>query len=127
MARPPSILIVDDHIDSAKMLSRILERKGYSVATATDGHKAIERVKESPFDLTFMDVKMPGMNGLETYRRIKEIRPEAVVIMMTAYDVDDLIRAAIEEGAYGAIHKPLNIQEVLALVERAAKEVTSKR
>ena len=127
MARPPSILIVDDHIDSAKMLSRILERKGYSVATATDGHKAIERVKESPFDLTFMDVKMPGMNGLETYRRIKEIRPEAVVVMMTAYDVDDLIRTAIGERAHGAIYKPLNIQEVLALVERAAKGVTSKR
>jgi len=125
MARPPSVLIVDDHIDSAKMLSRILERKGYSVATATDGHKAIERAKESLFDLTFMDVKMPGMNGLETYRRIKEIRPEAVVVMMTAYDVDDLVRTAIVEGAHGAIYKLLDIQEVLALVERAAKEVGS--
>jgi CheY-like chemotaxis protein len=125
MARAPSVLIVDDHIDSARMLARILERKGYSVATAVDGHKAIERVKESPFDLTFMDVKMPGMNGLETYRRIKEIRPEAVVVMMTAYDVDDLIRTAIVEGAHGAIYKPLDIQEVLALVERAAKEVAS--
>lgn len=127
MARPPSVLIVDDHTDSAETLRASWSARGTQWPRRRTGTRPSKGFKESPFDLTFMDMKMPGMNSLGTYRRIKEIRPEAVVVMMTAYDVDDLIRRAIVEGAHGAIYKPLDIKEVLALVEMAAKEVASKR
>jgi len=120
------ILIVDDNVSQCKTMSLILRRKGYgrtinvrAVATANDGLEAIERVQERPFDMIFMDINMPLMNGIETYRRIKEIRPDAVVMMMTAYAVEDLVQQALEEGAYGIVYKPLDIERAIAIVEEA--------
>jgi DNA-binding NtrC family response regulator len=114
-----NILIVDDNVSLCKTMSFILERKGYAVATALGGLEAIERVRERPFDMIFMDIKMPFMDGMETYRRIKEIRPEAVVMMMTAYAVEDLVQEALQEGAYGILYKPLDMEKVIALVQEA--------
>lgn len=111
-----SVLIADDNVSLCKTMSFVLGRKGYAVTTAGDGPEAIERVKEKPFDMIFMDVKMPVMDGVETYRRIKKIRPGATVMMMTAYAVEDLIQQALEEGAYGIIYKPLDMAAVLRLV-----------
>jgi two-component system response regulator HydG len=119
MVQKASILIVDDNLSQCKTMSLILRHKGYAVATANDGPEAIQRVQESPFDIIFMDIKMPLMNGVETYRRIKEIRPEAVVMMMTAYAVEDLIQQALEEGAYGVVYKPLDIERLIAIIEEA--------
>ncbi len=119
MSEKASILIVDDNISQCKTMSFILGRKGYAVTTAQDGPEAIVRVQERPFDLIFMDIKMPLMDGVETYRRIKKIRPEAVVMMMTAYAVEDLVQEALEEGAYGILSKPLDIEKVIAVIERA--------
>jgi DNA-binding NtrC family response regulator len=98
-------------------MSLILKRKGYAVSTANDGLEAIEKVGESPFDIIFMDIKMPVMDGVEAYKRIKKIRPEAVVIMMTAYAVEDLVEEALKEGAYGIVYKPLDIEKVVALIK----------
>jgi two-component system response regulator HydG len=114
-----SILIVDDNVSQCKTMSLILRHKGYTVATANDGLEAIQKVEEQPFDMIFMDIKMPLMNGVETYRRIKEIRPGAVVMMMTAYSVEDLVQQALEEGASGVVYKPLDIERVLAIIEEA--------
>jgi two-component system response regulator HydG len=119
MADKESILIVDDNISLCKTMSFVLGRKGYDVATANDGPEAIERVKERPFEMVFMDIKMPLMDGVETYRRIKQIRPEAVVVMMTAYAVEEMVQEALEEGAYGIIYKPVDIEKAVALVQEA--------
>jgi len=81
--------------------------------------EAIERVKERPFDIVLMDIKLPVMTGVDAYRRIKEIRPEAGVMMMTAYAVEDLIEESLQEGAYGIVYKPLDIEKVVALIEEA--------
>jgi DNA-binding NtrC family response regulator len=99
----------------------ILERKGYAVTTSRDGREAIEKVQEQPFDMIFMDIKMPLMDGVEAYRRVKEIRPEAVVMMMTAYAVEDLVQQALEEGAYGILYKPLDMEKVIAVIEEAKR------
>jgi len=114
-----SILIVDDNISLCKSMSFILKRKGHDVTIAKDGYEAIERIKENPFDIIFMDIKMPIMDGVETYKRIKKIRPEAVVMMMTAYAVEDLVQQALEEGAYGIIYKPVDIEKVVSLIEES--------
>jgi two-component system response regulator HydG len=121
MSQKANILIVDDNVSLCKTMSFVLGRKGYAVTTARDGLEAIERVKERPFDMIFMDIKMPLLNGVETYRRIKQIRPEAVVMMMTAYAVEDLVQKALEEGAYGIVYKPLDIERVIVLIEEARK------
>ena len=121
MKEKSSILIVDDNISLCKTMSFVLGRQGYAVTIAKDGPQAIERVKERPFDMIFMDIKMPLMDGVETHRRIKQIRPEAVVMMMTAYAVEDLVQQALEEGAYGIVYKPLDIEKVVAVIEEATE------
>ena len=116
-----SILIVDDDASSLKTLSFILKRKGYSVTMVGRGEEAVEEVMIRPYRVTLMDIRMPGMDGLAAFRRIQEVRPGAAVIMMTAYSVEDLVRAALEEGACGVLYKPLDIDRMLALIERVAR------
>ena len=112
------VLVVDDQIGMLETFTDILEHKGFSVATAEDGFQAIERVKEQGFDIIFMDIKMPGINGVQTFREIKKINPKASVIMMTAYSVEDLVKEAIEEGAYTVIYKPFDMDKVIRTIER---------
>lgn len=118
----PHILIVDDDAGMVRTMAMILERKGYAVSTAQDGQTVIEKVKEQPFDIIFMDIKMPVMGGVETYRRIREIRPDAVVMMMTAYAVEDLVEQALEEGAYGILYKPLDMDKVVEIIEASRED-----
>ena len=124
MVTQPRVLIVDDNVHSTKILSLILQRKGYSVTTAKDGYEAIERVKKGFFHLTLVDIRMPGMDGLDTFRRIRQIRPQAAVVMMTAYAADGLIREAMREGACGVVYKPLDIPELLALIQGQRVKMT---
>ena len=87
MSQKGSVLVVDDNISLGRTMSFVLKRKGYEVITAKDGPEAIELVKERPFNIILMDIKMPILDGVETYRRIKKIRGDAIAIMMTAYVV----------------------------------------
>ena len=119
MDKKANILIVDDNTSLCKSMSFILGRKNYAVVTAKDGQEAIARVEEIPFDVIFMDIKMPLMDGVETYKSVKKIRSEAVVIMMTAYAVEDLVQQALQEGAYAILYKPLDIEKAIALIEKA--------
>jgi DNA-binding NtrC family response regulator len=116
-----NVLIVDDNISLSKTMSFVLARKDYDVETAKSGPEAIEKVKQKPFDIIFMDIKMPLMDGVETFRRIKEIRPEAVVMMMTGYSVEGLVQQALQEGAYGIIYKPVDIEKVVNVLKDAQK------
>ena len=119
MTKKTRILIVDDNIGLSRTTALILEHKGYAVVTAGNGLEAIAMVEESPFDMIFMDIKMPLMDGVEAHRRIKQIRPKAVVMMMTAYSVEDLIQQALEDGAYGVLTKPLDIEKMIAVIDLA--------
>ena len=115
------VLIVDDDIGQCRTMSLVLKRRGYDVVTASGGPEAIQLVKGSPFDVIFLDIKMPVMDGVETYRRIKGISPDAVVVMMTGYAVEDLVQEALQEGAYAVLYKPLDMEKVVALVEEARR------
>ncbi len=121
MSSKTSLLIVDDDIEMTDSLCDILEDSGYDVEVAADGFKAMERVKARAFDAILMDIKMPGINGVKTYKEIKVIRPEAAVMMMTAYSVEDLVAEALKEGAYGVMYKPLDIPKVVEFIERVQK------
>lgn len=116
-----NILVVDDQIGMLETFTDILEDRDYNVATADDGFTAIKKVKEQSFDLIFMDIKMPGLNGVQTFRELKKINPKITVIMMTAYSVEDLIEEAVEEGAYAVIYKPFNMDRVIQTIERVLK------
>jgi len=112
-----NILVVDDLRSMRLTLGGILEDNGHNVVTVEDGYQAIEAVRKAHFDAIFMDIKMPGINGVQAFREIKKIDPEAAVIMMTAYSVEDLVKAAMEEGAYAIIYKPFDIEQIVAIIE----------
>jgi DNA-binding NtrC family response regulator len=118
-----NVLVVDDQIGMLETFTDILEDRGFGVTTADDGFQAIKKVKEQNFDLIFMDIKMPGINGVQTFREIKKINPKASVIMMTAYSVEDLVKEAIEEGAYTVIYKPFDMDKVIQTIEKALETV----
>src|SRR5207245_6684562 len=92
-------------------------KKGYRVSVAADGTKALEMARQTPFRVIFMDIKMPGMSGVETFIKIKEINPGATVIMMTGFAVEDDVKRAIQEGAYAVIYKPFDMDKILSIVE----------
>lgn len=117
MSGKASILIVDDDRGMGETLVDIMEDMGYDADVAEDGFEAIEKAKSGTFDLVLMDIEMPGMDGVETFKEIRKILPEINVVMMTAYAVEDLIAEALREGAYGVLYKPLDIEKVLNLVE----------
>lgn len=119
MAQGTSVLIVDDDSDFRNTMSRILAKKGYQSATAKDGFECLDLVKENTYDIVLMDIKMPTMDGVETYKKIKNIRPHTVVIMMTAFSVDKLISDAVKEGVYAVLHKPFDIDTVINMIERS--------
>jgi len=115
-----NILVVDDDKALAEGTVDVLDAKGYHVSAANDGFAALELVKRVPFDIVLMDVRMPGMNGVETYSRIKEIRPKIKAIMMTAYSVEDVVEEAIQEGVYKVLNKPIDLDGLMALIEALA-------
>ena len=117
-----NILVVDDLKGSRLTLGGILEDEGHNVVLAENGYQAIEAARQISFDLIFMDIKMPGINGVQTFREVKKINPRAAVIMMTAYSVEDLVREALEEGAYAVIYKPFDIEHVVNIIESALRK-----
>ena len=117
-----SILVVDDLRSIRLTLGGILEDKGHKVVAVENGYQAIEAVRKTHFDVIFMDIKMPGINGVQTFREVKKIDPKATVIMMTAYSVEDLVKEALEEGAYTIIYKPFDIDKIIAIIEELLHE-----
>ncbi len=116
MTKEPSVLVVDDNDDMSHILSIVLKRAGCAVTVANDGFEAVEQVKDRSFDNILMDVTMPRMDGVEAHANIKEIRPDAVVMMMTAYTTEDMVEEALREGAVGVMYKPLDMEKVVAFV-----------
>ena len=110
-------LIVDDHVGMRTTLQDILEDEGYQVSSASSGDEAIEICQDMNFDIILMDVRMPGINGVDAFRKIKTISKDTRVIMMSAYSIDEMKLEALKEGAIAFLQKPLDISQVLKLIE----------
>ncbi len=117
---PTSILIVDDNADLLETFSRILKNKGYRVGKASDGAHAVDEYARQPFDVVLMDMVMPRMNGAEAFRHIMKMNPAAKIILMTAYTKEEQLLAAVDEGAFCTLHKPVDVLELMQLIEKAA-------
>lgn len=116
------VLVVDDEKIIRDFFGRLLSLQGLEVVEVEDGYKAAELAQADKFDLYFIDVRMPGLDGLETFRRIRQIQPEAVVVMMTGYALDNILEQAQKEGAHGSIRKPFAIGEIKGILEKATQE-----
>ncbi len=114
------ILVVDDEPGMRKSLADILLDEGYVVEVAEDGLQAVELCSQSAFDVVIMDVRMPGLDGVEAFRRIRTHRSGTRVILMSAFGVDELKYEALDEGAIAFLEKPLDIDAVVDLIENAS-------
>ncbi len=115
------ILIVDDEEIVRESLSEWFREDGYRVDTASDAVEALNKLNETRWDIYFLDIKMPGMDGMELHRRIREIDREALVIMITAYASVDTAVQALKEGAFDYVTKPFDPDHLSNLLRNAAK------
>jgi DNA-binding response OmpR family regulator len=116
---PIRVLIADDDQDLAKALAKYLERHGHAVTLAADGRQALELFQAQPFDVTFMDVRMPTMNGVDSVLEIRRQWPDAKIVMMTGFR-EAMVTKALEAGALDVLHKPFELREMLAHLPPAA-------
>lgn len=119
------VLVVDDDRRMIKTICDILNIKGYETEAAYSGEEALEKLKSAKsdnFDCVFMDIKMPGISGIETLKIIKGIMPDIPVVMMSAYADEEQIAEGKKLGAYAVLTKPLNFQMILSFLSLIRKE-----
>lgn len=110
------VLVIDDQPGIRRLLVEVLNEEGYNVITAANGYEGVQQVKEADPDLILMDMKMPGMDGIETLRELKLIGQADKVIMMTAYGELELVNQAQQLGAYTYITKPFDIIKLCQMI-----------
>ncbi len=112
-----SILLVDDDPGILETMADILIEKDFIVTMASNGFKAIELVREMHFDAIIMDVRMPGINGVETFKKMKKIKRLPKIIFITAYALENLIQEAKTEGAIAVLIKPIDIDALESMLK----------
>ncbi|MED3623842.1 response regulator [Neobacillus thermocopriae] len=112
------ILIVDDQFGIRILLNEVFQKEGYQTFQAANGVQALELVKKNSPDLVLLDMKIPGMDGIEILKRLKVIDPDIRVIIMTAYGELDMIQEAKELGAITHFAKPFDIDDIRAAVRK---------
>jgi DNA-binding response OmpR family regulator len=112
------VLVVDDDCDHAESLADVIEMRGHTAQIANSGEEALALFREADFDFVLLDVKLPGINGVETFLEMRKIQPAAQVMMMTGYSVEQLVARAVEGGALGVLHKPFAAMQVLDLLAK---------
>jgi two-component system response regulator HydG len=120
------IVVADDEASARSGLATLLRDEGFEVVLAEDGTTALARVEESAPDVLLTDLRMPGMDGIELLRKAREIDPDLIVVLMTAFaDVETAVRA-MQEGAEHYLTKPLQIDELVLVLQRALERRTIK-
>ncbi len=115
------VLVVDDEFSMRDSLVHWFEKDGYRTGSAQDAREALQRLEEEPWDAVLLDIKMPGMDGLELQRRIRDVDPSLPIIMITAFASVDSAVQALKEGAFDYVTKPIDPDELSHLVRRAVE------
>jgi DNA-binding NtrC family response regulator len=118
----PRLLVVDDDAASCEVLAEALRAEGYEVTTAQGGCPALALATEQVFDIVVSDIRMPDLDGLALLRGLREATPDVSVVLMTAFGTVEAALAAIQEGAYDYVSKPLHLDELLLTVRRAVEQ-----
>jgi len=119
--RSNEILIIDDDVDFAESMADLLELEGHQFAIAGDGPAAIALAQQRQFDLAFVDMKMPGMDGVETLRRLREVQQDLRIIVVTGHASPDQLDQAVTAGAFTLLEKPCPVENVIAAAQRATQ------
>ena len=116
------ILLVDDEKTMVKYLSKRLIKRGFDISSAYNGLEALEQVKAADFDVVLLDVLMPGMNGIDTLKEIKKIKPRTEVIMLTGHASVEAGIEGMKAGAFNYIMKPFDPNELVAEINLAFEQ-----
>jgi DNA-binding NtrC family response regulator len=119
-----SVLLVDDEGKFLDLLSQRLGTRGVDADTATSGEEALSKIREKNLDVIILDVMMPGMDGIETLKRIRKENPEVQIIMLTGQGSVEKSVEAIKEGAIDFLEKPVDIAKLLEKIENAREKKT---
>lgn len=119
---PLKILIVDDNEDFAESMADVLGLDGHEVQTAYNGDEAEKKFGKEDYDIAFLDVRLPGKNGVEVFHELHKINPGTRVIMMTGYSVESLIDQAVKNGAWDVLYKPIDMEKVLGMLQKIKPE-----
>lgn len=124
MAKKISILIVDDEESVRDSLYNWFIEDGYRVECAENANKALSMLESDSFDIILADIKMPGMDGLEMLRRIKLLKSESIIIVMTAFATVDTAVQALKDGAFDYVTKPFDPDDLSHLIRNASKQIS---
>lgn len=116
-----SVLVVDDEELTLRTVSRGLRKEGFEVSTAASGEDALTVFADEKPDLTLLDIVLPGMDGVEVLRRMKQTNPAAIILMMSAYHMVDRAVEAMKAGAYDYLIKPFHLSDLIATLHRASE------
>ena len=116
------ILVADDDPIIRKLLFEVLTNDGHQVTVTENGLEALKQTQRQPFEVVFMDVHMPMMNGLEALIAIRRLHPDMPVAMMDSYP-DQLVRQAVGRGALTCIHKPFDLNEIRNVIQEVGSSI----
>jgi len=119
MPAQPKVLIVDDEERFRATMCKLLTVRGLEAVTAGSGKEAIEKLRQNPYDVVILDVRMPQMGGVQVLSEIKKIDPQAEVIIMTGYASVDTAKEIMKLGAYDYVLKPYSVEELMDKIEAA--------
>jgi two-component system chemotaxis response regulator CheY len=114
-----NILVVDDNPDLAESIGEALGLAGHNVRLASNGAEAVARFSEMKYDLCFIDVRMPVMNGVDCFFAVRERHPDARIVLMTGFK-EPAVERALSAGALALLHKPFRMEEVIKIARQIA-------
>jgi two-component system NtrC family response regulator/two-component system response regulator HydG len=116
------IVVIDDEVNAAAALEKLLHEDGYEVSAANDARAGLSLLEKTDTDIVLTDLRMPGMDGLELLAKVKEIRPETMVILMTAYGTVKTAVRAMKLGAEDYLAKPIDVEELEVILQRVLEK-----
>jgi len=117
VTKKADILVIDDEAAVRSLFKEVLEELGHRVITAEFAAEGLELVKQQHFDLVFLDLKMPGMDGAELFHQIKAVKPRLSVTIITGYPDSDMMARALARGPFGVMSKPFGESDIVAAVK----------
>ena len=115
------VLIADDDRDFAESLGQLIELKGNISQVVFSGQSAVKEFNKNDFDICFIDIKMPDMNGVETFMAIRKLKHDARIILMTGYSMED-ISDAIDSDGMVVLHKPIKMEVIFSIIDSIQKD-----